>query len=297
MELILLILIAVFVVLYRSNPGDDLYKHILEEANDAYQKYAPYSFDFVKEKAKELGQDFTTKDYLFQIVIFGVFGATIAYLYFSSILWAIFYSLLAIAFIPYLTYLRYQKNYSEFIFEQIQVYTTNVIMEFNTTQSFVKSLEGVYESGVLEDPVKADIKIMIELAYKNGTIEESIEYFNDKYQYYMVRNMHQLFLQITNEGAKDSGESLENMLLDIDMLVEGVYRDKMDRAVFYKKFLTFGIALYFLVLLTQFLLGVENYIQMLDRWYIQGLLHVIIVVNSYFLLNGVKFYNEDTGAE
>ena len=27
--------------------------------------------------------------------------------------------------------------------KQIQVYTTNVIMEFNTTQSFVKSLEGV----------------------------------------------------------------------------------------------------------------------------------------------------------
>ena len=32
------------------------------------------------------------------------------------------------------------------VYKRQQVYTTNTIMEFNTTQSFVKSLEGVYES-------------------------------------------------------------------------------------------------------------------------------------------------------
>ena len=142
--------------------------------------------------------------------------------------------------VPYLAYMRCKKAYSEFIFEQIQVYTTNVIMEFNTTQSFVKSLEGVVESGILEEPVLSDVKHMIDMSYKNGTIDESINWFNKKYPYYMVKNMHQLFLQITNEGAKDSGESLENMMLDIDALVEGVYRDKMDRKTFYTKFLTFG---------------------------------------------------------
>ena len=30
--------------------------------------------------------------------------------------------------------------------------------------------------------------------------------------------MHQLFLQITNEGSKNSGEALENMSLDIEAL-------------------------------------------------------------------------------
>ena len=135
------------------------------------------------------------------------------------------------------------------------------------------------------------------MSYANGTIEEAIDFFNKKYPYYMVKNMHQLFLQITKEGAKDSGESLENMLLDIDMLVEGVYRDKMDRANFHKRFVTFGMALYLLVMLTQFLLGTENYIHMLDRWYVQVTLHLIIFVNSYFLLSGEKYYNEDTGGE
>jgi hypothetical protein len=170
-------------------------------------------------------------------------------------------------------------------------------MEFNTTQSFVKALEGVRDSGVLEDPVLSDVKLMIDLSYQNGTIEESINYFNQKYPYYMVKNMHQLFLQITKEGAKDSGESLENMLLDIDMLVEGVYRDKMDRAVYHKKFLTFGFALYLLVMFTQFLLGVPSYIKMLSNWYVIVILHCIILINTYFLINGEKYYNEDTGGE
>ena len=50
-------------------------------------------------------------------------------------------------------------------------------------------------------------------------------------------------------------------------------------------------------MLTQTLLGVENYISMLNKIYVVIILHLIIVVNSYFLLNGEKYYNEDTGGE
>ena len=59
---------------------------------------------------------------------------------------SVVYVMAAIALIPYLTYLRCKRQYSEFIFEQIQVYTTNVIMEFNTTQSFVKALVNISNS-------------------------------------------------------------------------------------------------------------------------------------------------------
>lgn len=297
MELVLLLLIALFVISYRKNDGESVYQFIAKEVTGLYDKYAPYSFKTVREKSIELGEEYTTKQYVTQVVIFGAAGAGIAYLYFYSIIWAIVYGVAAIAFIPYLAFLRCKRIYSEFLFEQIQVYTTNVIMEFNTTQSFVKALEGVRDSGVLENPVLDDVKLMIDLSYQNGTIEESLNYFNQKYPYYMVKNMHQLFLQITREGAKDSGESLDNMLLDIDMLVEGVYRDKMDRDQYHKKFLTFGFALYLLVMLTQFLLGTESYISMLDRWYVVVLLHGIILINTYFLLDGEKYYNENTGGE
>ena len=109
--------------------------------------------------------------------------------------------------------------------------------------------------------------------------------------------MNQLFLQITKEGAKDSGEALENMAMDIDALVEGVYRDRIDRANFHRKFLQFGIMLYLMVMLVQFLLGIDTYISMLSDITTNILLHAIILVNTYFILNGEKYYNENVGAE
>lgn len=297
MELIILIIIAIYVISYRQNNGQNVYKFFITQVSEVYDKYAPYSYKEVREKVKKLGQEFSTREYVSQIVIFGVVAGGIAYLYFYNIIVALIYAGIAIAFIPYLTYLRYQKIYSEFIFEQIQIYTTNVIMEFTTTQSFVKSLEGVRDSGILEDPVLQDVKTMIEMSYQNGTIDESIEFFNEKYPYYMVKNMNQLFLQITKEGAKDSGEALENMSQDIDALVEGVYRDQVDRKNFHKRFITFGLALFLLVMAMQFLLGTDSYIELLDVWYVQIVLHLILIINSYFLITGEKYYNEDLGVE
>ena len=138
---------------------------------------------------------------------------------------------------------------------------------------------------------------MIDMAYQNGTIDQSLEFMNAKYDFYIVRNMHQLFLQITNEGSRDAGESLENMSQDIDMLVESVYRDRIDRAGFHKKFVQFGIILYLMVMLVQFMLGIENYNNMLNNPIVLCLLHGIIWLNTYFLLSGEKYYNEDVGAE
>lgn len=297
MELIILLIIAIFVLSYRYNTGDNVYKFFGDTVSNVYNTYAPYSYREVREKSKELGYEYTPKQYLVQILIMGGAAAVISYMYFFSIFVTVVYVIVAICFIPYLAYLRTQRLYSEYIFEQIQVYTTNVIMEFNTTQSFVKSLEGVRDSGILQDPVLRDVKTMIQMSYDNGTIDQSIEFFNNLYPYYMVKNMHQLFLQITKEGARDSGEALELMSMDIDALVEGVYRDRMDRQTFHKKFLTFGMALFLLVMAMELLLTKDTYLKMLENWYIKLLLHIIIIVNCYFLLTGEKYYNEDVGVE
>ncbi len=296
-ELILLIVIAIFALSYRFNNGENVYKFFVSKVSHIYDKYAPYSFKEVRQKTKELGQEYTAKQYATQVVIFMGVAGVISYLYFYNIIIAVIYASLAVLFIPYLAFLRCKKAYSEYIFEQIQVYTTNVIMEFTTTQSFVKSLEGVRDSGILEDPVLHDVKVMIDMSYQNGTIDESIVYFNEKYPYYMVKNMNQLFLQITKEGAKDSGEALENMSMDIDALVEGVYRDQIDRKDFHKRFVTFGLALFLLVMAMQFLLGTDSYLELLDMWYVQIILHAIIWINCFFLYRGEKFYYEDVGVE
>ncbi len=296
-EVIIVAVIVVFVIIYRKNTGDNSYKFITKTIGNTYERYAPYSFKVVREKAKQLGQEYTTRQYVIQILIFGIGAAVVSFLYFYSIIWSIVYATAAIMVIPYLTYMRCKKAYSEYIFEQIQVYATNVIMEFNTTQSFVKALEGVRDSEVLEEPLLGDVKEMIQMSYENGTIDDAVRFMNEKYDYYVVKNMHQLFLQITKEGSKDSGDALEGMLQDIDMLVESVYRDRIDRTSFYKQFCTFGCFLYLLVLLVQLLLGDISYKQLLQEWYVQILLHGVILINTYFLLSGIKYYHEDVGAE
>ncbi len=297
MVLFLLLFIAVVVLLYRNYKGENVYKYITQQVSAVYNRFAPYSFKVVREKTKELGQEYTARQYTVQVLVFSIFAAVVSYLYFYNIFVSVLYVIATIAAIPYLAFLRCKRVYSEYIFELIQVYTTNTIMEFATTQSFVRSLEGVRDSGVLEDPVLSDVNTMIEMAYQNGSIDEALSFMSNKYPYYIVKNMHQLFLQITKEGAQDAGESLDNMQLDIDMLVESVYRDRIERASFHKSFLKFGVMLYLMVLLVQYLLGNETYIQMLDMWYVQVLLHLVLIVNSYFLIKGEKYYNENVGVE
>ena len=297
MVLFLLIAIAFVVLLYRNYRGSNVSKYITDQVPVIYDKFAPSSYKVVREKTKQLGQEYTARQYLIQVLILGGFAGIVTYMYFYNLIVSIIYVVIAICFVPYLSFLRCKRVYSEFIFEQIQVYTTNTIMEFATTQSFVKSLEGVRDSGILEDPVLADVNHMIDIAYDEGSIDGALKFFSDKYPFYIVKNMHQLFLQITKEGARDTGESLENMQLDIDTLVESVYRDRMDRANFHKKFLQYGVMLFLLVMLIQYMLGTESYIELIKAFYVQLILHGIIIFNSYFLLKGEKYYNENVGVE
>lgn len=298
MELVIILFIVVFIVLYRQSNGESVYKFVVDNVGTMYDKFAPYSFKVIREKCKEMGLEYSAKQYTIQVVVFATIAFVISYLYFYNAFISLIYVVIVVSMIPYLAYLRCKRIYSEFIFEQIQVYVTNTIMEFSVTQSFVKALEGVYNSGVLEDPVKTDVKVMIDLAYHNGDVGESIEYMNAKYDYYMVRNMHQLFLQITREGARDTTKTLDNMLLDIDELVEGVYRDRLDRQAFHKSFIQFGLLLYLMIVLIELLIGKEKYILLVnDNLIIQIALHFIVLLNSYFLLSGEKYYNENVGAE
>lgn len=297
LEILIIGIIIIFIVTYRFSTGAGVHKFVIEQANNLYNKYAPYSYKEMRKKIKELGMDYTPRQYVTQLVLFAGFAGVIGYLYFYSLIVAIVYAVIAVASIPYITYLRSKRQYSEYIFEQVQVYVTNTIMEFATTQAFVKSLEGVVESGILEDPVLSDVKTMIALSYEKGDVNDSITYMNAKYPFFMVKNMHQLFLQVTKEGAKDTQETFDNMLTDIDALVEGVYRDRMDRASFHKQFLAFGIALYGIIILIQMLISVDTYIGMLDILIVKVAIHLLVIINTFFLLKGEKYYNENVGAE
>ena len=74
-EIIVIAVIFLFVYIYRKNVGNNSYKFISKTVGSTYEKYAPYSFKVVREKAKELGQEYTTRQYTVQVILFGTVSA------------------------------------------------------------------------------------------------------------------------------------------------------------------------------------------------------------------------------
>ena len=80
-EILLVGVILIFIVAYRSKNGQSVYKFISEQAVSTYKKLEPYSFKVMRDKVKELGLEYTPRQYIFQIVIFAGLAGGISYLY------------------------------------------------------------------------------------------------------------------------------------------------------------------------------------------------------------------------
>ena len=119
-------IILIFIILYRSNAGEDAYKFISYQGSKLYSKVAPYTYKEIRKKIKELNQDYTLQQYIGQVVIFALGGGIITYLYFYNLIISIIYGLIAVSVVPYINYLRCKRLYSEFVFEQIQVYNNGI---------------------------------------------------------------------------------------------------------------------------------------------------------------------------
>ena len=68
MELVILIAIALFIIIYRKNDGSETFYNFLKsQFGIVYEKYAPYSYQKISKKMKELKQEYTMKDMLFRL--------------------------------------------------------------------------------------------------------------------------------------------------------------------------------------------------------------------------------------
>ena len=86
MEIIIIGIIIIFIVSYRTKQGESVYKFISEQAINTYKKIEPYSFKVMRDKVKELGLEYTPRQYLFQILAFAGLAGGISYLYFYNLL-------------------------------------------------------------------------------------------------------------------------------------------------------------------------------------------------------------------
>ena len=63
-------LIILFIISYRTKRGETVYKFISQQAINTYKKIEPYSFKVMREKVKELGLEYSPRQYLFQVLLF-----------------------------------------------------------------------------------------------------------------------------------------------------------------------------------------------------------------------------------
>ena len=112
MELVIILFIALFVVLYRQSNGESVYKFVVDGVSSVYDKYAPFSFKVIRERCKEMGLEYTTKQYTMQVIIFATVAFVISYLYFYNAFISIFYAVVVVSIIPYLAYFAYNLSIS-----------------------------------------------------------------------------------------------------------------------------------------------------------------------------------------
>ena len=78
-------IILVFIILYRSNAGEQAYKFVSLHGNKLYSKVAPYTYKEIRKKIKELKQDYTVQQYVIQVLMFSAGGGIVTYLYFYDL--------------------------------------------------------------------------------------------------------------------------------------------------------------------------------------------------------------------
>ena len=111
-EGIIIVFIVVFTIFYMFKSGDSMYKFVIDTSVTIYERYTPYSFRVIREKVKEMGLEYSTKQYLVQIVTFAGAAFAISYLYFYNPMVSVVYMIIVVSVIPYLTYLRCKRIYS-----------------------------------------------------------------------------------------------------------------------------------------------------------------------------------------
>ena len=84
MELVLLLLIAIFAIAYRSSQNQTVAgttKYLSGQAKDLYERIAPFSYKQMRSKIKDLGEDFTPKQFARQILLFAGLASVHIYIF------------------------------------------------------------------------------------------------------------------------------------------------------------------------------------------------------------------------
>jgi len=175
-----------------------------------------------------INQKSSIKEYIIKLLFIFAIISIFLFLLFNNLVYSIIISfILSIFFLNEIVLNIKKINYETYILSQLSIYTSQVslLVSYNNIYS---SLKEVLE--FVEEPIKSDLKDVINNINKGKKINKSFENFNRKYNNRTVTLFNQTLELFDEHGDSDAGTVLQIISEELNML-----KIKKDKFLKYKK--------------------------------------------------------------
>lgn len=192
---------------------------------------------------------------------------------------------------PYAVLSRERTKRDDLIFKNIMIYANNSIMVIKQERNVFKTLVRVSED--LDEPLKNDVlKLVNALEEDLNSAKKVFRYFEDKYNYTIVKQLDVLFLKMHYEDSLIREEVLNTLSDDVYRLSNDVEDNKAKRSTLRIEFILISILcllLYFFVLGrlsdTGLFESFERQITLINILFVVSVIVLLFFVDQYFNSN------------
>lgn len=192
---------------------------------------------------------------------------------------------------PYAILSRERTKRDDLIFKNIMIYANNSIMVIKQEGNVFKTLVRVSED--LDEPLKSDVlKLVNALEEDFNSAKKVFRYFEDKYNYTIVKQLDVLFLKMHYEDSLIREEVLNTLSDDVYRLSNDVEDNKAKRSTLRIEFILISILcllLYFFVLgkleVTGLFESFERQITLINILFVVSVIVLLFFVDQYFNSN------------
>lgn len=175
-----------------------------------------------------INQKSSIKEYIIKLLFIFAIISIFLFLLFNNLVYSMIISfILSIFFLNEIVLNIKKINYETYILSQLSIYTSQVslLVSYNNIYS---SLKEVLE--FVEEPIKSDLKEVINSINNGKKINKSFENFNKKYNNRTVTLFNQTLELFDEHGDSDAGTVLQIISEELNML-----KIKKDKFLKYKK--------------------------------------------------------------
>lgn len=204
-------------------------------------------------------------------------------------------AVISMFFAPPLIYKFYFRKYNELVFTQLNALISDMIALTKNGNILLKILYEIQDN--YKNPAKKVIDEMIEICETTGDDTKALEVFAKAFDYDIARQFCQLMNQYYLSGAKNIGNSLDNMQTDMDALEIDVNHDRQMRGYNFKKFIGVEGLYFFIFYMMQMMVGMDSYRQNITKLPILIFYLFMLVLNYLTIYGAINYYNADIREE